>query len=313
MTGNALYRFKLLWLRAWPLWTFLLLAALAAARFLPAGYARAAVAGPIVLMVPGSLTLGAVFTHRRRPQGLQFGCFAALLSVLWSAFASLALYACGIPIATNSTYICLLITSAFLAIVAGARFMFERPGEGRRVAHKVEPTDPDFSAAEADDASAPAAVKGVGYQAFVAAVAGAGLLAGGLYVYDRLPQPAPTGYTSMAWTGPHINGDLRVDSAGTELHFQIAHHQPGATAFRLTATWVSDPSRPLAQPVEFSIGAGRTFQGTVFVPPLPDGCVYRITVVLTAIHEMNHVTNALQTWSLNADVHDPTKPQRSCN
>jgi hypothetical protein len=266
-----------------------------------------------MLLVPGSLTLGAVFTHRRRPQGLQFVCFAVLLSILWSAFALLALYACGILISANSTYICLLIASALLAIAAGARFMFERPGRGRRVAHKAEPTDPDFSAAEVDDASAPAAVKGVGYQAFVAAVAGAGLLAGGLYVYDRLPQPAPTGYTSMAWTGPHINGDLPVGSAGTELHFEIVHHQPAATAFRLTAIWMSNPSRPLAQPVEFSIGAGRTFQGTLLVPPLPDGCAYRITVVLTAIHEMNHLTDALQTWSLNADVHDPTKPQRSCN
>ena len=50
-------------------WTLLVFASLAVVRLLPGGYTRAAVAAPILLMVPGSLTLGAVFNQRRRPQG----------------------------------------------------------------------------------------------------------------------------------------------------------------------------------------------------------------------------------------------------
>ena len=77
---------KPLWLSTWPLWTLLVFASLAAVRLLPAGYARAAVAAPILLMVPGSLTLGAVFNQRRRPRGLVFVCYAALLSVVLVSF-----------------------------------------------------------------------------------------------------------------------------------------------------------------------------------------------------------------------------------
>ena len=52
-------------------------------RLLPEGYARAAVAAPILLIVPGSLMLGAVFNQRRRPQGVVFVSYAALLSAVW--------------------------------------------------------------------------------------------------------------------------------------------------------------------------------------------------------------------------------------
>ena len=88
-------RVKSLWLSTWPLWTLLVFASLAAVRLLPWGYARAAVAAPILLIIPGSLTLGAVFNQRHRPRGLIFVCYAALLSAIWSAFASLTLYVDG--------------------------------------------------------------------------------------------------------------------------------------------------------------------------------------------------------------------------
>ena len=220
MTGTrrVLPWVKPLWLSAWPFWTLLVFASLAAVRLLPEGYARAAVAAPILLMVPGSLTLGAVFSQRRRPQGAVFVCYAALLSAIWSAFASLALYARGVLITADSTYWCLLAISAVLAIVAEARLLLGRPGRGRRVARRLEALDPDQSDAEADDAETPAGCRrAAGYYAIVAVVAGVSLLAGGLYAYDHLPHPAPAGYTWMAWTGPPIKGDIAIGSAGTKL------------------------------------------------------------------------------------------------
>ena len=87
--GGLLQQARSWWLAAWPCWALLIFASLAAVRFLPGGYARTIVAAPILLLVPGSLTLGAVFGERR-PRGTAFVCFAALLSVICSAFASLA-------------------------------------------------------------------------------------------------------------------------------------------------------------------------------------------------------------------------------
>ena len=93
------------------------------------GYTRAAVAAPILLMVPGSLMLGAVFSQRRRPRGLVFVSYSALLSAVSSAFVSLVLYAGGALVTAESTYWCLLAVSAVLAIVAEARLLLG-PQEG---------------------------------------------------------------------------------------------------------------------------------------------------------------------------------------
>src|ERR1039458_9711753 len=60
-THGALQRFKSLWLSTWPLWALLVFAVLAVVRLLPGGYGRTAASAPILLMVPGSLTLGAIF------------------------------------------------------------------------------------------------------------------------------------------------------------------------------------------------------------------------------------------------------------
>jgi hypothetical protein len=291
------------------LWTLVVFASLAAVRLLPAGYIRAVLAAPILLMVPGSLTLGAVFSQRRRPQGVAFLCFAALLGTVWSVFASLALYARDVLITANSTYWCLLVVSAVLAIVAEARLLLERPGKGRRVARKPEMQDPDLFDAEADEAETPMAVGDTGYYAFLAVVAGMVLLAGGLYAYDHLPQPAPTGYTWIAWTKPPTTRDIPIGSAGTRLSFQIVHRQSDTTTFRLNAEWLGNPSRPLAKPLTLSIGPNQTFRGALYVPPLPNGCTYRIVVALTAAGQP---TPKPQTWSINADVYDPSKSPKTC-
>jgi hypothetical protein len=55
------------------------------------------------------------------------------------------------------------------------------------------------------------------------------------------------------------------------------------------------------------IGPDQTFQGALFVPPLPDGCTYRIVITLTAAQRADP-----QTWSINADVHDPGKSTKTC-
>jgi hypothetical protein len=303
-----------LWLWTWPLWTVVVFASLAAVRPLPGGYARAAITAPILFMVPGSLTLGAIFSQRSRPRGAAFICYAALLGAAWSAFASLALYASGVSITAANTYGCLLIVSTVLAIVAESRLLFGRPGTGRRAARQAETLDPDLSEAEVSEAERPASTRWGGgvYYAVPAVVAGVSLLAGGLYAYDHLPHPAPVGYTWIAWTGPQIKGNIAVGSTGTSLHFQIVHHQSDTTAFRLSAAWLGNTSQPLAKPLTLSIGPDRTFQGAVFIPPLPTGCTYRIVVVLTAARQINPLTKKPQTWSINADVHDPHKSSKTC-
>jgi hypothetical protein len=309
-TYGVLRRFKPLWLSAWPFWTLLVFVSLAAVRLLPGGYIRAAVAAPILLIIPGSLTLGAVFSQRRRPVGVAFVCYAALLSAIWSAFASLALYVGGVLITANSTYWCLLIFSAVLAIVAEVRLLLG-PGRGRRAFRKPETLDSDLSDAEAGDTETSAA-KGGGYYALVAVVVGVSLLAGGLYVYDHLSHPAPTGYTWMAWTGAPINGDIAVGSVGKELRFEIVHHQSETTTFRLSAVWLGSPPRPMAKALTLSIHPNQTFRGALFVPPLPDGCTYRIVVALTSGQQIDPLTQKPQTWTINADVHDPGKSLKKC-
>jgi hypothetical protein len=302
---------RLLWLAFWPLWALVVFAGLAATRLLPQGYARAAVAVPIMLLVPGSLTLGAAFKQRHRPRAATYLCYAMLLSAIWWVFAALLLYVLNIKITADSTYLALLAVSAALAIVIGMRRLFGSQGRGRRVALKPDIPAPDLSAAEAESAKMPAVVRGSAYNGIAAVIAGAALLAGGLYGYDHLPHPAPTGYTWIAWTGPRLSGAVAVGSAGTDLRFQIIHHQADSATFRLSATWLGIPSRPLAKSLTLSIGPDRSFQGTLFVPPPPDGCTYRVAVTLTAAQQIAP-TRQPQSWTINADVHDPAKSLKTC-
>jgi hypothetical protein len=300
-----------LWQSVWPLLTLVPFGSLAAIRLLHEDYIRAALSAPILLIVPGSLTLGVLFNKNSRPQGVMFVCFAALLGAIWSAFASLILYVRGVSITADSTYWCLLVISAVLAVGAEARILFERPGRGRRIANKSQFADPGWPD-ETDDAQAPTAAKGAAYYAVLGVVAGVSLIAGALYTYDHIPHPAPIGYTYMAWTGQQIRGDIAVGSAGTDLRFEIVHRQSDATAFRLMATWFGSPPQALAKPVSFTIGPDRTFHGTLFVPPLPNGCTYRIVVALTAPGHIDPLTKSRQTWSINVDVHDPNKSIKTC-
>lgn len=298
-----------LWRRTWPLWAVAVFASLAAARFVPEGYARAVITGPILLLVPGSLTLGAIFSQRSRPRGTAFLCYAALLGAVWSGFASLALYVSGISITAASTYGCLLIVSTVLAIASESRLLFGGTGTGRRVAGQSEALNPDLSDAEITDVRALATARtgrGVHY-GILAVVAGVSLLVGGLYAYEHLPHPAPVGYTWMAWTGREVKGPIPIGSSGTDLHFQIVHHQRDTATLRLSASWLGKPSQLLAKSLTVHIGPDQTFQGTLFVPPLPDGCTYRIVVALTSVQRSHP-----QTWSINADVRDPAKSRKTC-
>jgi hypothetical protein len=241
-----------------------------------------------------------------------FFCYATLLSVLCSAFAALMLYAAGALITAGSVYLCLLAVSSALAVAAEARLLIGRPGKGRRAARSRESLTSDQSDAETDDAEAPAHTAGSGYQSIVALVTGISLLAGGLYLYDHLSHPAQAGYTWMAWTGPPITGDIVVGSKGANLSFQIVHRQPNPATFRLAATWLGTPSRPLSKSLNFSIGPNRTFRGSLFVPPLPNGCTYRVMITLTAAQQIDPLTRSPQIWSINADVYDPRKSSRKC-
>jgi hypothetical protein len=293
------------WAAAWPLWVLLLVAGLAAVRYLPGGYPRAAVAVPILLVAPGSLLVGATCGKDRCPRGWTFTCFAMLLSMTCSVFVMLALYAVGRRITPENIYTGLLIASAVPALVAEARLLLAWPGPGRRAARQ-----PGTYVLDSSDAR-PAARR-AGYYSAVAVLAGAGLLTGGLYAYDRLPRPAPTGYTWLSWTNQPASGDIGVGATGSQLHFEIVHHQPAPATFRLNALWAGAPSHPLAGPLTVRIGPGKTFHGALFVPPLPDGCTYRLVLTLAATPPARAPATAPQSWSINANVHARDKPPAAC-
>lgn len=304
-------RFKFVWLSVWPICSFVMFASLAAVHLLPGGYIRTVLAAPILLLVPGSLTLGTVLGSRS-PRGVAFVCYSALLGAVWSIFASLALYVDGVLITAVSTYWCLLIFSALLAIAAETRLLLGRPGSGRRVAGRSDSREADLSHTEVYDPETPAVAKRAGYQALLALATGAALLGGGLYTYDHLPRPAPAGYTWIAWTGPQLKNGIAVGLPGTKLAFRIVHHQSDTTSFRLTAAWLGAQTQPLAKPLAFSIGPGKTFQGALVVPPITNGCTYRIVVTLTAIRQIDPMNKKPETWSINADIHDPGKSLKAC-
>lgn len=304
-------RARVAWMSAWPCWLVLVFAALAAVSLLPGGYARAAVAVPILLTVPGSVTLGGLFSPRQRPQGPAFVCSMLLLSLLWAVFASLILYLLKVAITAWSTYWMLLAVSAILAAVAESRLLLSRPPAGRQGA-SAGPR----ARAGAGELGRPrlttARTASWGWAA-AAVAGGVALLGGGIYAQAQLPRPAAGGgYTWLAWTGPRITGVSTIGPHGIELHFQVVHHGSGTAAYRLRAIWMSTPARSLTAPMTVRIGPYRTFHGALFIPPLPDDCTYRVVVTLTALRQLDPLTRHPQTWSVNADVHDRDKPARTC-
>jgi hypothetical protein len=217
----------------------------------------------------------------------------------------LMLYAVGRRITADNTYIGLLITSVVLALVAQARLLLAWPGPGRRAA-------PQHATYLRDGSAARPAAERAGYYSVVAVLAGTGLLAGGWYAYDRLPRPAPTGYTWLSWADQPASGNIRVGDGGSKLRFEIVHHQPSPATFRLTALWAGAPSPPLAGPLTLHIGPGKTFHGALFVPPLPDGCTYRLVLTLAAAPPAGSPAKEPHTWSINADVHAGGKHTPGC-
>jgi hypothetical protein len=297
-------------------------AALGLVRLLPDGYARAAAAAPIFLIVPGALTLGAVLDRRWRPQGVTFSCFAVLLSVLWSVFASLILYALHIRITLDSSYWCLLAVCGALSVAAQTRLLLRRPDTARHAASSTHATDPDeFSASElpstsdrpgtpAEDADPPGGLRRVSYTA-AAVVAGSSLLAGGTFAYLHVPRPVPVGYTSMAWTGLPAKGDIAIGPAGARLPFEILHQQSDTTTFRLSAAWIGASQQPLTRPVTLRIGPHKTIHGALAIPQPPGGCTYRIVVTLVAPGQIDQFTKQPETWSINVDVRS-SQPSKTC-
>jgi hypothetical protein len=285
---------------------------------MPGGYARAAVAVPILLTVPGALTLGALAARDRLP-GIAFSCLSALLSVLWTVFASLALYILHVLITPASTYLCLTAVCAALAAIAQARMGPGRRGGNRRNARETDhpragghrmseaPTAPDVPAVPEEDADPPSAFRRAAYSVAALAVGG-GLLAGATQVYLDVPHPAPSGYTWIAWSGKQVTGTVAVGPAGTTLPFQIEHQQPGTAAFRLTAAWMgASQQHALTRPLTLNIGPDKAVHGTLTIPSPPGPCTYRIVVTLTALGGAHP-----QSWSINADVRGRGPHQETC-
>lgn len=302
----SLRKLKPLWLSAWPLLALVVFAILAATRWLPGGYARAAVAAPI-LMVPGSLTLGAVLRPDSRPHGAAFICYSALLSVIWFGLSSLAVYWLRGLITTNGMYWCLLLICAALATVAQARMELRRlefmPPANSLAAGSGESMNPDPPGRQT--LAAP-------FYTVVAVGAGLSLLAGGVYLQAHLSHPATTGYTQMAWQYPQGTGEFTIGTAGTKLPFEIVHRQAGPTTFRLSAAWQGGPSGSLAKPLALRLGPNQTFRAALFVPPLPRGCISRVVITLTATRQLDPFTRRPQSWSINAGVHGQGNPRKLC-
>jgi hypothetical protein len=298
-----------LWRSSWPLWMLLAFVGLAATRLLPPGYPRALAAAPIMLIVPGALTLGAL-CGARRPLGPVLFSLGALLSVAWWVFASLALYLLGVRISANSTYSCLLAVSAVLAFAAEARLWRSRPGKDRGVARGAPGVALALPTHGQNQASTRPSVGVGGFYAATAVLFGLSLLGGGAYAIDHLPRPAPVGYTFMAWSGRPVEGVFSVGQAGLKLPFDVVHHQPDKAVFRLEAVWLGTPSRVLAGPLTVTIGSDQTFRGALYVPPIHRGCTYRIVLTLTEARQ--RTSSASQSWSINADVRDAGKPPGMC-
>lgn len=282
----AVERSGISWSAVWPGYLLAAFAALALVLLLPGGPGRAVLATPILLGVPGALTLGAV-QPRRFVDAAAFGGLAAALGVIWLIFAALILGAMRVRISAVSVYACLLVACVILA--AAAQWRLLRQGSAQPAADVLSAID--------EPGGLPR--RGPWYAA-VALLAGAALLAGGALAYVRGPHPVPTGYTWLAWAGVRATGIIPVGPAGLTLPLQIRHEQPGTGEFRLSAGWASDADgkqHALAAPRTVKIGADKTMAARLTIPRPPGGCAYRVVVTLTELD-----TAHPQSWSVNVDV-----------
>jgi hypothetical protein len=300
---TSLQKLKFLWVSAWPIVVLVLFACAVAADWLPAGYARAAVAAPILLMGPGSLTLGAIFGADGGPRRVVFFCYSTLLSVIWFGIVSLALYLLGVLLTTESMYWSLLVVCATLATVAQARLGLKQARVSSWAAHSTESLNPRPPGLEA--------LAGPCY-AIVAVAAGLSLLVGGVYLQAHLSHPAPAGYTWLAWEHPQGTGEFTVGPAGSRLPFEIVQRQAGLTSFQVSAAWQGRPAGSLAKPMALRLGPNQTFHATLLVPPLPRGCTNRVVITLTATRQLDPYTRRSQSWSINAGVQGRGRPRKTC-
>jgi O-antigen/teichoic acid export membrane protein len=303
-------RLKPIVLAAWPILAFVVFAALAVAHRLPTGYVRAAAVLPIILLVPGALAVCAIFGQRRRPLGVVFTGYAMLLSVALLAFVSLGLYMLHILITATSTYWALLVVCSIFAVVAESRLLSES-----RTSDWVNGTtgnSPNEGFRNGSN-SAPSGEKGRPLVVLGGTIAGLILLFGGVYYYEHVPHPASPGYTELAWTNAGQRDTVAVGPAGTTLKFEVISQQSTRTRFRLTAEWEGAAlARRLAAPITFSMGPNVTYNGSLFVPPPADGCMYRVVVSMVAIGQMDPLTGHQASWSINANVHKQGSSGNAC-
>lgn len=283
-------RFRPHWLDAWPCYLLAAFAALALIALAPGGPARAVLALPVLLGVPGTLTLGAA-QARRSVDATAFGALAFVLSALWLAFAALILAVLRVRISGVSVYACLLLVCCVLA--AAAQWRLRRAAGEDGVLPPREPADMLGVPSEAG-----ASPKRGAWYALGGVLAGAALLGGGALAYASAPHQPPAGYTWLAWSGAKANGVITVGAQGISLPFEITHQEPGTTGYRLTAGWTGGgQAHALAAPQTLRVSGDKTVRGTLSIPQPPGACAYRVVVTLTELG-----TARPRSWSVNVGV-----------
>ncbi len=129
---------------------------------------------------------------------------------------------------------------------------------------------------------APGRPVGVWVGAGIASVLAIGVGVAAVTWYDRLPRPAPPGYTSVALAGwaAKVTGPVSVPAQGLDVPLRIERRDSRPGDFQLTVDVGDRPAGP-AVPVARLGAAGRDV--TVRVPPPPDGCLYRVVLRLRPV------------------------------
>jgi hypothetical protein len=284
-------RLRYRWSDAWPCYLLAIFAALALTAVVPGGPARAVLTVPVLLGVPGALTLGAA-QARRTVDATAFGALSVVLSALWLAFVTLILTVFAVRITGVSVCVCLLLICCALAAGAQRRLRGRAAGENAVLTAR-EPADVLSVPGEAGASARRGARYAVG-----GVLAGVALLGGGALAYASAPRPAPVGYTWMAWSAHRADKVVEVGAHGTNLPFEVTREQPGTAEYRLTATWTGGgKANVLAAPRTLRIGADRTVTASLSIPRPPGACAYRVVVTLTELGAAHP-----QSWSINAAV-----------
>ena len=270
-------RLRYSWSDAWPWYLLAAFAALALTAVVPGGPARAILAVPVLLGVPGALTLGAV-QARRGVDAVAFGGLALMLGALWLAFAALILTTLQVQINGVSVYACLLVVCCGLA--AGARRQLRRRAAGEDAA-PAWGERADVLCVPDETGASPK--RGAWYAAG-SVLAGAALLGGGALAYTSAQHPAPAGYTWLAWSDNRADSVITVGADGITLPFEVTRQEPGPAAYRVTASWTGDgQAHALAAPQTLRVGGDKTVTAALSIPQPPGACAYRVVVTLTEL------------------------------